>query len=249
MLTAAVCDDNDNDAAKIMALVREWGNKRQDGEVRVRSFTSCYALLEAVSRGEAFDIFLLDILMPEMTGISLGEQLQSRLAEPVLIYLTSSEDYYPDAFRLYAFQYICKPVKADNLFPVLDRAVSLCEKRRSDVFILKTAEGTVQIPIHTIAYIELRSHICRLYLADGQCLQSLYLRCGFDSFAEPLLQRERFVKTHSAFAANLDFAGKLTPNALSLTTGAVVPVSRSFAAQVQRSYIDYGLRGEEGDVQ
>lgn len=246
MLNIAICDDDCSDADRINELVMAWAGSRQE-EINIQRFTSAYLLLDEVSRGIAFDIFLLDILMPEMTGISLGEQLQNLLTEPLLIYLTSSEDFYPDAFRLYAFQYLCKPMTQNSLSTVLDKALLRCGKRKKDIFVLKTAEGIVQVPLHSIVYTELLSHICYFHLADGRKLQSLYLRTSFGSFIEPLLKQERFVKTHTAFVVNLEFAGKLTPSSLTLTTGAVVPVTRAFTEQVQRQYMAYGLRegGEE----
>lgn len=245
MLNIAICDDESTDADKINKLVLAWSDSRQE-EIRIRQFSSAYLLLDEVSRGSAFDIFLLDILMPDMTGISLGGQLQNHLMEPLLIYLTISEDFYPDAFRLYAFQYLCKPITQGGLSAVLDKALLRCEKRKKDMFVLKTTEGIIQISVHTIVYVELLAHVCHFHLTDGRVLQSQYLRTSFDSFINPLLQQQRFIKTHTAFVVNLEFSGKLTPTALSLTTGVTVPVTRTFTEQVQRCYMAYALQ-EEGE--
>lgn len=244
ILNFALCDDNQMDIDKAAKLIKEWASWRQEA-VHVTSFTSPYGLLDAVSRGDNFNIFVLDILMPEMTGISLGEHLNQILTDPLLIFLTNSEDYYPDAFRLYAFQYICKPPRKDVLFPVLDKAAARCEKNKSDMFLLKTADGIARIPYQAIVYVELRAHICHFHLIDGQHLESLYLRTSFDSFIKPLMQQDQFVKTHTSFVVSLEFTSKLTVNALLLSTGATIPVARSFAAGVRQRYFDYGLREED----
>lgn len=245
MLYLAICDDDPIELKKLVALIKDWSAGQHGEAIEVTGFTSPQPLLDTVARGTYFDLFLLDILMPEMTGIFLGEQLRQLLTDPLLIYLTTSEDYYPEAFRLYAFQYLCKPICKTKLFPVMDKALSHCKKQKSDVFLLKTAQGMVRLPFHMIVYVELSSHICHFYLADGRHLESLYLRTGFDCFLEQLTQREQFIKTHTSFVVNLDFAEKLTANALTLFTGKTVPVARSFAGQVQRRYIAYGLREEK----
>lgn len=245
VLHFAICDDDTKDINILAAMIKKWAGQVQGRNVLIRQFVSPYGLLDALSSGDDFDIFFLDILMPEMTGITLGEQIQRRLDDPLLIYLTTSEDYYSDAFRLYAFQYLCKPIFKDSLFPVLDRAASRCAKRKTNVFVLKTADGLVQIPLPSIIYVELLNHICHFHLADGQNLSSIYLRSGFDRFTAPLLQHVSFIKTHSSFVVNLDYAGKLTTNALFLTNGACVPIARSYASRVQQSYITYGLRTED----
>jgi len=242
MLRLAICDDDRTDLKKTAEMIREWCHCQNNPDIRIHSFRSPYNLIDSVQAGETYDIFLLDILMPEMTGISLGEQLSSLLADPVIVYLSSSRDYYPDAFRLYAFSYICKPAEKDNLFPVLDKFASRYSQQKDPVFILKTSEGIRHIPLHNIVYAELLSHICHLHLADGQHLKSLYLRSGLNQFLAPVLEQPNFIKTHSSFVVNLDYSSRLCTGYLALTDGNSVPVARSFAAKVQQSYIDYWLQ-------
>ncbi len=245
MIQLAICDDDKRDLAKTTELVKEWLHEPNKPEIKIKKFASPFLLLDAVSGGEAFDIFLLDILMPEMNGISLGEQLSNLLPEPLIVYLSSSTDYYPDAFRLYAFNYICKPVGKERLFPVLDKIARCFEQHRNHVFILKTAEGIMQIPLHSIVYAELQAHVCHFHLADGRHIKSQYLRSGFNQFLSPILEQPNFIKTHTSFVVNLNYSHSLTNSALSLTTGAAIPIARSFAAKVQQSYIGYWLREEE----
>lgn len=242
MLTIAVCDDDLADLDRIMTLVREWSVEQGMSNIAIRSFVSPYDLIDAVSGGETVDIFLLDILMPDMTGIALGQRLHSILVEPMLIFLTNSEDYYPDAFSLYAFQYLCKPIGKGNLFPVLDKAFTLFSRKVDNIFSLKTAQGIFKLPLHQIMYVELSSHICYFHLSDGRCLKSLYLRNSFDQFIAPLLSDVHFIKTHTAFVVNLSFAGKLSTGSLALTDAMELPVSRTFAKEVQKQYMAYGLR-------
>ncbi len=242
MLNLAICDDDRIDLAKTSKIIKEWSQFQNHPDIKIHSFRSPYNLLDSVSSGDAYDVFLLDILMPDMTGITLGEQLSGILAEPLIVYLSSSSDFYPDAFRLYAFNYICKPVDRDNLFPVLDKITCRYEKLKNNVFVLKTSEGFRQVPMHHIVYAELLSHACHLHLADGQHLKSIYLRSGFDQFLAPILEQTNFLKTHTSFVVNLDYSERLTNGFLSLTTGAAVPVARSFAAKVQKHYIDYWLQ-------
>lgn len=242
MINIAICDDNKMDLGNTAEMIQEWVSNKTNAEFSIKCFLSPYTLLKAIAKGNSFDIFILDILMPEMNGIILSEQLHSLTTDPLLIYLTSSKDYYPDAFRLYAFQYICKPIQKNNLFTVLDKAYLRLDKQKRSVFSLKTPDGIVQVPLNTIVYAELLDHICHVHLADGQTLQSQYLRTGFDTFSHPLLQHLRFIKTHTAFIVNLSFASKLTAMSLSLTTGATIPVSRTFFKELRRCYIEYGLR-------
>ena len=242
MLRLAVCDDDNTDMKKTVTLVKEWFQRENKPEIKIRPFHSPFHLLDSISGGESFDVFFLDILMPEMTGITLGEQLSTMLAEPLIVYLTSSKDYYPDAFRLYAFNYICKPICKDNLFPVLDKIALHHKQQKRNIFILKTSDGLFQIPFHTILYVELLSHVCHFHLTDGRQLKNLYLRSGFNQFLTTLLAQPNFIKTHSSFVVNLDYSNRLTTSTLYLTTDDAIPIARSFSAKVQQNYIHYWLR-------
>lgn len=244
MINIAICDDNKIDLENAAEMIQEWVSNQTNAEFIIKCFLSPYTLLDAIAKGDSFDIFILDILMPEMNGIVLSEQLHSLTTDPLLIYLTSSKDHYSDAFRLYAFQYICKPIHKEHLFVVMDKVSLRFDKRKRSVFSFKTPEGIIQIPLHKLVYAELLDHVCHVHLADGQTLQSQYLRTGFDTFSQPLLQHPRFIKTHTAFIVNLNFAGKLTASSLSLTNGTTIPVSRAFSKEVRRCYIEYGLRDE-----
>lgn len=246
MLKLAVCDDDRMDMETTVKLIKEWLRKQYSPEVKIKRFCSPYNLLDSVSGGEAFDVFLLDILMPEMSGIALGEQLSKQLSDPLIVYLSSSRDYYPDAFRIYAFNYICKPVSRESLFPVLDKIACRYERRRDHVFLLKTSEGMIQIPYHEIVYAELLSHVCHFHLADGKIWKSQYLRSGFGQFLTPILKENNFIQTHASFVVNLDFSGRLTSNTLHMTDGSAIPIARSYTMNVKQEYINYWLR--EGDA-
>ena len=245
MLYLAICDHNKRDLEKTESLILEWSHGQNKPEIKVKKFRSPFQLLDAVSEGEVFDVFLLDTLLPEMTGISLGERLSDMLTDPLIVYLSSSKDYYPDAFRLYAFNYICKPASKDILFPLLDKIDCRCKQRKNNIFILKTSEGILPIPFHMIVYAELLSHVCHFHLADGRHLKSLYLRSGFNQYLAPILKQPNFIKTHTSFMVNLNYSCCLTTGVLSLTTGSTIPIARSFAAKVQQRYISHWLEEED----
>ncbi len=61
------------------------------------------------------DVAFLDIRMPGMNGLQLGERLQSAVPGIELVFVTGYDQYAVHAFQLYALDYILKPVRADRL--------------------------------------------------------------------------------------------------------------------------------------
>lgn len=73
---------------------------------------------------EAFDVILLDVVMPGIDGISLMKKLKEDSGTPAIIVLTgkATVETAVDAMKNGAYDYLTKPYKLDELVIVIDRA-------------------------------------------------------------------------------------------------------------------------------
>lgn len=80
------------------------------------------------------DIILTDIRMPGLDGIRLLEEIQKLQMTSLVIIISGYDDfsYAQSAVRLGAFEYILKPVEAENLQNVLLKAKEEIEKNRKN---------------------------------------------------------------------------------------------------------------------
>lgn len=62
----------------------------------------------------------LDIFLDGMSGIDAARIIRDADRDALIVFLTSSNEHMPDAWRLHAFEYVEKPVSEEKLFPVLD---------------------------------------------------------------------------------------------------------------------------------
>lgn len=71
------------------------------------------------------EILLLDINLPELTGIQLAQRIREQDPEAQIIFLTGYDDfpYMKEAISLQAADYLLKPVKYDDLLIALKKAV------------------------------------------------------------------------------------------------------------------------------
>jgi two-component SAPR family response regulator len=83
--------------------------------------------LDFVSRTPV-DIAVLDIEMPELNGIELGQKLKECCPNIELIYITGSKDYAFDAFQLEASAYLTKPYFPEDIENAVARACRLSGK-------------------------------------------------------------------------------------------------------------------------
>src|SRR6185369_8816413 len=79
--------------------------------------------LDAVA-ARAFDVVLLDILMPGMDGLELLERMRANGPAPQVIMLTATKTVKTAvrAMKLGAFDYVTKPFDIDELIVLVERA-------------------------------------------------------------------------------------------------------------------------------
>ena len=67
----------------------------------------------------------MDIYMEKMDGITAALKMREQDNSCLLIFLTSSADFMPDAFSCHAFEYIVKPFSEERVAKVLEDAMSI----------------------------------------------------------------------------------------------------------------------------
>lgn len=101
------------------------------------------------------DVVLMDVQMPEITGLQLAERLMQVYAKgadaalhapaelPIIIFVTAYDHYAVNAFDVHAFDYLLKPVRAERLQQAITRAAHL----RAQTHIQKPlADGAGALP-------------------------------------------------------------------------------------------------------
>lgn len=150
------------------------------------------------------DIVLLDIRMPGRDGLSLAQDIAELEDAPAVIFCTAFDQYALDAFGTNAVGYLLKPVKAEQLLQVLEKAQKLnkiqkvaaqkttnlkVEPQRTHIT-AKTRRGVELIPLDDVRY----------FLADQKYV-TVYHRTGEHLLDETLKELEeefgaRFVRVH-----------------------------------------------------
>ena len=80
----------------------------------VAAFESPLAALEYVKQNP-IDLAILDIELPEMNGIELGQRLKNIDPAIVLIYISAHDEYAMQAYRLHAPVYLEKPYNREDI--------------------------------------------------------------------------------------------------------------------------------------
>ena len=240
MLRIAICDDEEKELHQTAALLNAYLQSRPGLHGQVEAFRSGGALLSRAEDAEGFDLYVLDILMPELSGIDTGRRLRALGQGGEIVYLTSSNDFAADSYDVHAFFYLLKPVDEAKLFRVLDGAVEKLNRRRSSAVVVSTAEGPRRILLEHIRYVERIGRCMRYYCTDGT-VDSQTIRFSFREAAASLLADRRFCLCGASFVLNFQHVNGVNGQTALLDNGQTVALPRTAATEFKKAWGNYWL--------
>ncbi|MEA4923172.1 MAG: LytTR family DNA-binding domain-containing protein [Eubacteriaceae bacterium] len=239
MLNIAICDDTQGDIKKTNDLLSAYAGLHPEMDIHVSLFNSSDDLLFGSGGKEHYDLYLLDVIMPGSGGIQLGRHIRRRYPNAAIVYTTASEDYALDAFSVFAFQYLIKPISRAAFNDMMDRFTAGLSDMSSDSISVKTGDETATVYFNTISYIECRGHQMTFHMNNDTTLQSSSQRLSFNEYIKPLLDDSRFVRTHKSFVVNLDFVHKMSARDFTMLGGQMIPISRKNYPDIKQKYLDH----------
>lgn len=244
----AICDDESAQHDTLTVLITEYAQSKPDLTVSLSSFSSGKELLNYVDEHEGFDLYILDVIMPEMNGIQLGAALRNRNKYEMIVYLTSSPDFALDSYNVDALHYLLKPVDKDSFFHVMDKAVAHFFNQKKEVVSIKTTDSVRLMPITNIRYAVRSSRQICYDLADNTTISSMTFNGTFKDAVAPLLAHKGFLLVGSSYVVNLLHVTEITKTDMILTDGQLIPIPRRKYDLVKSEWASYWLKGANNHV-
>ncbi len=203
----------------------------------MEQFSHAAKLYQKIQEKELADIYILDMIMSEKTGIDIGTLIRSSNRQSVIVYITSSDDFALEAYGVRAVRYLLKPVSEEQFFEALDYALSLTKLETEKIYPVKTKNGLVAIPYSKIEYIENYSRVLNIFQTDGESVKSIFIRKSFDEEIREIAQDKRFMQVHKSFLINMNYVNKLTQNTILMESGKSIPISKKRVVNVRKEYL------------
>lgn len=241
MIQLAICDDEVKELERTCAMAEAYRAARPELELSLRKFASSYNLLDAIHARGRFDIYLLDILMPELGGIEVGTAIRQRDSAAILIYLTSSPDFALESYSVEAQGYLLKPFEQSALFAALDKALARLDAENQKRLLLQTPGGGIEgVPYSRIVWLEYYQHRLIAHTTDGERVESIVYREPFEQLVAPLMADSRFLKISISLVVNMQHVRGMTFREARLANGERLKISRSCPG-ARQAYLNYIL--------
>ncbi|MDE6874859.1 MAG: LytTR family DNA-binding domain-containing protein [Lachnospiraceae bacterium] len=230
-LKIAICDDDASQRDYLAETVLAWARQNRH-LAELMPYKSAGAFLFDYEQKKDFDILLLDVEMPEMSGIELAKLIRKENRAVQIIFITGYYEYFSDGFDVSALHYLIKPVDGGKLHPVLDRAAANLRDRERAVFV-STAEGEFKVLLADILYLEAQ----KVYVVVHTVTGDYRTRIALSRFAA--LLDGTFFKVHRSYIVALKYVVKITRSEVTMVSGDTVPVSRGMYDAIHAALIKY----------
>ena len=92
--------------------------------------------------------------MPGTSGMAAAREIRGFDDVAEIVFLTSSPGFAYESYGVRALDYLLKPIRAEMLFPILDR-LFLREQRPQEGLTLKCGATLVRVPFAQLEFVEI----------------------------------------------------------------------------------------------
>lgn len=239
MIKFAIIDDNIEMHKVILRLLE----KTQSLSALEWSYESFYSSEEFMLKKEnnRFDIILLDIELPDMSGIELSEWIRTQSKDNYIIFLTSYEHYMKDAFGLNIHSYVLKENMNEELPNTIEKLLNLTELQEKPKIKFRSNIGEIELvedDIICVIYEDRRPVIYtknKSIIVYSETLNSVYTKLSDSLFIQP----------NSGTIINVKYIKEIkNPSIRMKDYPELIHISRGKLKLVVESYRDYFMQGE-----
>lgn len=230
MVRIAICDDEKEAVALHEKVIKDSLQSCGIG-YEIETYTCASNLLADIAEdGFFYDLILLDIEMPEITGMELAEKIKPVLPNIKVIFITSHLEYAIDAFELSIFRYVPKQELESRLKTAVVDAAKLIELEVGKEYLIQAAGRVEKIAYRDIFYIQ----------RDGGKNSVIYSSAGISKVRKSLqsvfdeLSAPEFLFIDRGCIVNIIQIMKVADGFAFLKSGERLPVSRSHLQEVKR---------------
>lgn len=232
MYRIAICDDEQSSAAEAAELLEKYRSVHLRTEMSVDIFYTSLDLLDAMEK-EPYDIYLLDIYIDKLNGIEIAEAIRKRDEKGQIIFMTSSNAFYKDAFRIHAVHYLEKPILGEEFFDAMDR---VCMEEEIRFLTVRQSGEVHKIPLEEIIYIESEDHYKRIVTGSD----SFFVRNTMQGLMEDISE-EYFHALGMKTIINLKKVLRINKDTITMEDGAEFSVPRGTYRQLSELILKYSF--------
>lgn len=164
MIEIAIVDDDINDLHMLEGYLEQISKELL---VSLRVTSCCGAERFLQDYHAQYDIILMDIEMPGISGMDAAERIRESDENTILIFVTQMAQYAVKGYQVDAMDFMVKPIEYYSLVLVMRKALRRVRRRNSDVITVHQRDRDVMVRMSDIIYIEVLDHYLTYHTRNG----------------------------------------------------------------------------------
>ena len=144
MFRVAVVDDNPVFLEKSKKITGKFFEERKL-ECEIKTYERANSVIEEIKERQYFDVFLIDIEMPDVDGMELARQIRRLYDSPYIIFVTSHVEYSIKGYEYNVWRYIIKENMAENLPQAYESLIEQLKQKKEKFYIVEHPKKLLKI--------------------------------------------------------------------------------------------------------
>lgn len=229
----AVCDDEQIICSTMYNKLQNL-SKSKSVIFEIDCFTSGEELCDEIKHTN-YDLLFLDIELPKMNGVAVGQYIRETLKNETIqiAYISSKQEYAMELFEMRPINFLVKPLSDEKIENVIDKFLQL-NKIDTETFNFKAGHNYYKIPFSDILY----------FCSNGRKINIVTSNKEYEFYGSldniySEVKNKKFLFVHKSFLVNFKYIRKYQYEQLTMSDNKIIPVSQSRRKAVRSMFFEF----------
>ena len=225
----AVVDDETSCVDDVLKLLEQYRTDHKLPPFQIDTYNNEAEFANTIDK-KSYDLYFLDIFLGKTTGIELAKRIREKNKNSNIIFVTTSDGFYKDAFKLQAVQYLEKPIDTKTLFECLERIFYT----KTTYINIKDGKKQTRIAADDIIYIKSNEHYKYIVTTTQDYMVNVTMK---ELVAQ--INTEYFYAVNSRLVINLKRVIEVLPDSILMTNKHRLPLSKGNYKTIGKEMLKY----------
>lgn len=232
-MQAIICDDEKSTCTELEQILLNYASERSV-KLQIDVFYSGDSMAKYLYQENLLDILFLDIELPGINGIEIGDYIRRILENEqiFIIYISSKRQYAMELFQNRPFDFLIKPLDDDKIYHILDKIFRIVGK--SNCIFQYQINGVIyRIQYRDIIYFQSIGRKINIIMRGET--KSFY---GKLKDIEGRLPAYLFLNIHKSYVINFNYVKEYMYEKITMVNGDILNISKTNRAMVRRKILE-----------
>lgn len=197
----------------------------------------CESAFEAYAKltEQEVDLLICDIEMPDVSGIGLAKSLPNG---PLIIFVTSHQEYALDCYEVSPVDFLLKPLNFERFLQSIEKVRKRILTAPEEIavapyFFVRDGHNYEQIAYHEVLYMKAQEHFLSIVTHKGTYKPMLSI-----TKMEEQLKGDVFLRVHRSYLVHRSAIQTITKNDIVLSNGELIPIGDQYRSLINRKHLE-----------